>query len=420
MGKKTINLNSIINANIHRPKTNSGYTLYPKVKDYKGNMENEQATKAEQDPTYQRQSVKTFSSPTNIRRLFITGAHIRIDYYTAPIINGKSADRTTAVSISNKSGIGMSLFDVAEKIAMYSQDRARYMGEKAINKNAEEPTQYNVTGTFNMAAYPYTCSNIEEIYFDWTLLLSTEISPYFKDLLTTGQGTIATPEQIAQQFLTFNSQQIVESQLTVQMFSAFNAGGAKNLRKRFPRLREITFISNLDKLLESQNIIGNTKKYYDSNAINNGKSIKTWFELNENIIRSTPTYVIRGITDKSLPNPNKEFIVKSNMYKFDFEKLDGYVRTYKDKIEKARREALYGNANTSGKLESNTDDIIEMCDLEKRLLEIEQKYGTKIMNNVWINAYNGSSLGKTEFEKVLKQFTKPNRSRIANVINIRL
>ena len=73
MAKKTLSLSSLINNNIHKPKTKSGFTLYPKIEGYKGAMEGGEATtKAEADPGYKAQVARNYNSPTNIKRIFIT------------------------------------------------------------------------------------------------------------------------------------------------------------------------------------------------------------------------------------------------------------------------------------------------------------------------------------------------------------
>ena len=59
-----------------------------------------------------------------------------------------------------------------------------------------------------------------------------------------------------------------------------------------------------------------------------------------------------------------------------------------------------------------------MIDIEKRLLEIEEKYGQDAMYSIWQYAFNGAGLPKSEVEKILRRITKPNRSRLAKKINI--
>lgn len=410
MAKKNISLSSVINTNIHKPKTKSGFTLYPKVPGYNGASEDgDMSTKAEQDPLYKSQSAKNYNSPTNIKRLFITTKHVIVEYHTGPIIGGTSGNRWTKSDVRDTES-GLSLYEIAEKIATYESDTRKYMMEKAINKSAVAPNQYYVTGAFNIAAHPYACSNVEEIYFDWSMLLSFDVAPYFNELL---KG--ATAAQVASTFVNFKGNVVTENQMPINCFMAQSAGGSKDLRKKFPRLREITFISNLEDIISSGQALGVMNTPENERT---GEPYRTWYELNENLIRSTNTCVIRGNMTGQVSNPNKEFIVKSSIYAFDFDKLDAYVKSYANKITSLIRKQKYGETEKEV-AEADADDF-DTIEIEKRLLEIEQKYGTDTMYSVWQYAFNGAGLSKIEVEKILRRITKPNRLRLAKKININI
>lgn len=410
MAKKTISLNSTINSNMHKPKTKNGYVLYPKVEGYKGASENAAVTtKAETDATYVAQSKNTYNSPTNIKRLFITAKHITVEYHAGPIINRTSGNRwmQTATVDSNT---GLSLYEVAEKIATYEDDMHKHMMDKAINKGAVPPTQYVIDGKFNVGSHPYACSNIEEIYFDWSVLLSYETAPHFQELL---KG--AKPAEIAMKFVNFDSNVVIENPMPINLFADQSAGGSKDLRKKYPRLREITFISNLEEITTSGQAVGFMKTPEDEHT---GAAYKTWYELNEAFIRSTQTLTIRGNMTSQVPNPNDKFEVKSGIYVFDSDKLDAHVKSYVDKIKTLIRQQRYGTAEEIP-AEADAEDF-EMIDIEKRLLEIEEKYGQDTMYSVWQHAFNGAGIPKAEVEKILRRITKPNRSRLAKKVNIEI
>lgn len=410
MAKKTISLGSVINNNMHKPKTKNGFVLYPKVEGYNGTSENAEATtKAEADPTYKAQSVNNYNSPTNIKRLFITAKHITIEYHTGPVINGVSSNRWTQVA-ARDANTGLSLYEIAEKIATYEDDMHKHMMEKAINKGAVAPTQYVIDGKFNVGSHPYACSNIEEIYFDWSVLLSHETAPYFIELLKK-----ATPAEIAMKFVNFNTTFVGENPMPINLFAAQSAGGAKDLRKKYPRLREITFISNLEDLTMSGMTVGFMKTPENEST---GAAYKTWYELNEETIKSSNTCTIRGNMTNQVPNPNEKFEVKSGIYAFDLDKLSNHVKTYVDSIKNLMRQQKYGTTEYEP-AEADAEDF-EMIDIEKRLLEIEEKYGQDAMYSIWQYAYNGAGLPKSEVEKILRRITKPNRSRLAQKINIEI
>lgn len=408
MAKKTLSLSSLINNNIHKPKTKSGFTLYPKIEGYKGAMEGGEATtKAEADPGYKAQVARNYNSPTNIKRIFITAKHVTVEYHTGPIIGGTSGNRWVQ-SETRDSESGLTLYEIAEKIATYEDDTHKYVMEKAINKGATAPTQYCITGAFNIGSHPYACSNVEEIYFDWSVLLSSDVAPYFNELL---HG--ATPAQIAMKFVNFNANFVSENSMPINLFIAQSAAGSKDLRKKYPRLREITFISNLEELTSSGATVGFMKTPENEQS---GAAYKTWFELNEAVIKNSSTCTLRGNMTSQVANPNDKFILKSFMYKFDFDKLEAHIKSYTDKIQTIIRQQRYGST-TKEVAEADADDF-EMLDIEKRLLEIEQKYGAEAMCSIWQYAFNGAGLPKSEVEKILRRITKPNRSRLAKKINI--
>lgn len=408
MAKKTISLSSFINNNMHKPKTKSGYTLYTKAAGYKGTMEaSEMLTKAEADPTYQKQSQKNYNSPTNIKRVFITYKHITVEYHTGPIIGGTSGNRWVQ-SVARDATTGLTMEEVVRSIATYNNDTHKYMMEKAINSGAVAPTQYSIIGGFNIGSHPYSCSNIEEIYFDWSVLLSSDVAPYFSELL---HG--ATPSQIAEKFSNFNGNFVADSKMPVRLFEAQSAGGSKDLRKKYPRLREITFISNLEDLTSSGNTIGFMKTAENESL---GEPYKTWYEVNEAAIKNSNTCTLRGNMTMLVKNPNTEFVVKSNMYMFDFDKLEAYTKSYADKVATSLRQKRYGNI-ASEPAEADTEGF-EMLDIEKRLLEIETKYGQEAMYSIWQYAFNGAGLPKADVERILRRVTKPNRLRLARKVNI--
>lgn len=410
MAKKNISLSSMINSEIHRPRTKSGFVLYPKIKNYTGvNEGGELATKAEADPVYQNSVGRNYNSPTNIKRIFITAKRVTVEYHTGPIKAGVSGDRW-ATTLIKDSNTGLSLYEIAEKIATYDHDRHIYAVDSSINSKAVAPTQYVVSGTFNIGNHPYACSNVEEIYFDWGVLLSAEVAPYFNELL---HG--ATPADIANTFATFSSSVVTESNMPINLFAAQSAGGSKDLRKKYPRLREITFISNLDDIIISPDVKGYLTTVEDEKL---GKPYCTWYELNKELIASSNTCTIRGNMTAEVKNPLPDFVVKSNQYLFDEDKLDAYAKAYADKITSLIRQSKYGSTEEVSGETTATD--FEMSEIEKRLLEIESKYNSDVMYVVWQYAFNGAGISIKNMQRVLHRITKPNRTRLAEKLNITL
>ena len=401
MGKKIKkNLNQIIKGAMHRPLSSSGFVLYPKVEGYTGSEEGE--TQAEKDTAYIAQSKSNHNSPTNIRKVFITGDSVTVQYYTPMVIKNSSNSQNghwKTVKYSKENN----LFEIATAMLNYNKFYSQYLMEKTINNKAVEPNNYYVVGNgLGVIANPWVCSNIEEIYFDWTLLLSSEVAPYF--------GNYASSQAIMS-FITKSAKASeIKNEEIIKYFSAFTSGGIKDLRKRYPRLRTIAMISNLKDVLEHPSMIK-----VDHQFSNIEESKKTWYEANRNLIAQSNSLVLMGDLTDSVDRLNKEFIVKDNIYKFDFDKLNGEVKRFIIKIDDYKRQKEYGNTAYTEEQDTN---LLEASELENKLLEIEKEYGEKVLKNILIYAINGSDLKTKEILEVFKTLTKPNRQRIASMINL--
>ena len=400
MAKKSIAVNSQISKIMHRPTTTSGYVLYTKQKSYNGELEGGAiSSKAATDPEYVRKSENNYNSPTNIRRLFITGKGVAVQYYTGPQLAGKRGP------LWNHKTVEVDLFDVANKIMNYSSEHSKYLMQKTIDAKAVAPDQYSTSGNgIGVVSNPYVCSNIEEVYFDWTLLMSADAAPYFQGMLNT--NTYAAFLNKATSFSESKNENII------RFFEAFNSGGTKDIRKRFPRLRIVAMISNLDDIINHPSM-----KKSGLNMIDEVQSTESWYKANKELIQASNSIVWIGDLSQGLNNPNTEFVVKSQQYKFDYEILDAFVKSYISKIDNIKRQQKYGNT-----AEAKVEEALEMSDVETKLVEIEKSLvNTGIsINSVIQYAALGGGVPKAELEKIVRQFTKPNRERFAKALGINI
>ena len=64
-------------------------------------------------------------------------------------------------------------------------DLSKYKMSQITGVAATEPINYKIDGNgIGIVSNPWVCNNIEEIYFDWTMLISAEVAPYFTDWCT--------------------------------------------------------------------------------------------------------------------------------------------------------------------------------------------------------------------------------------------
>lgn len=410
MAQKKTNYNKEILFALHRPRTKTGFPLYTKVADYSGSAD-AYSTQAEQDEIYRRECQSKFNSPTNIRRVFITYKNVTVEYYAKSNVVERSSTRAYDTSIK----------DVIENIMTNNQRMMEYREEKVINRGAKEPDIYSLCGdVIGVISNPYTCNNIEEIYMDWSVLLCDEVKPYFQNLIS--DGTI-------QSFMTGTSKPgEMKNDVMLKYFTAFNSGGAKDIRTRFPRLRIIGLISNLNDVIGAEITLKSKSAFNIHTALNfntDKESVKreiefkfpTWYDVvKQSGLLERSSCIISTIQTK-LPNTN--FIVKDNQYKFDRDILKERVDAYNAQIKNCLREEQYGKGAGEQKGEENKGPKVETAgEIEAELDRIVQQKGINFAQIVLTVATTGMS--KTQLEEMFKEFTDTNRSSMAKMLGLNI
>lgn len=403
MAKVKKSLNSMIKTALHRPLSKDGYPLYATVAGYKSTGGNGD-TEASKSDIWKKQSTVSYNSPTNIRKVFITGAGVTVQYYGAPIINKNSGDRWKTTRYPGKN-----LFDIASEIIQYQDKRNKYLMSKNIDPNAVEPDEYILTGNaLGVLSNPYTCNNVEEVYFDWTILFSDDVKQYLP--------SISLPEAIMSFAMKTTGPQEIPSNEIVNFFGNCTSGGVKDLRKRYPRLRYIGFISNLQEVLDHPN-----HKVVDRGFDSIEESAKTWYEVNRDLIAASGSYVLIGKTD-NLPKVVTDFTVKNTQYKYDQDKLKILIDQYLTKVKDYNRSKTYGSNNSSSSKQeeqAEQNEVTEAGAFEQRLLEIEATYGDKVLKNCLLFSVSGSGLKKDELQSIFNSFTSKNRAKYKAMVGLK-
>lgn len=408
MATEQISLNKLYRHSLHVPETKDGFALYTKVDGYKGAMEGE--ANAEKSADYMKACQDNYNSPTNIRRVFITGSRIYVECYKSYIYKGESFRL-----IYNKK-LKSNLFEIIMKKMTYRDDLAKYNMSKAAGMKEKEPVNYRLTGNgIGIFSSPWVCSNIEEIYFDWTIMAADESGPFFQEFqnpacyeafLTHTEPSEERPSEEIQRF-----------------FETFNMGGTKDIRKRFPRLRFIAMISRLDDIANPGNNFEPTIKYLSDLSIRDvDESKKTWYEANRDMIAQSGSLVRYCDLSSDLTFPNREFTVKSNQYKFDYEVLAPFIEDYKarlDKLARKKYEQQQPDENTSTEQEEPETDF-EYTALEQKYIAVGEQYGEKAQNNALLYAVRGSGIALSDVKKMIQMFSKPNRLKAAKAIGLTL
>lgn len=366
MGTITKNLDTIIGQAIHGPKVD-GIPLYAKID---GTQEvgfnNRQGNKSDK---WIKATESTFTSPTNIRKVFITGGKVEVQLYKPAIVKGKADTQ-----------------GCWRKISLTGDNNLYKVVQDSLDINRKDRVVIKGTGLGALSS-PWVASNIEEVYFDWTILAS-EI---YKNA---GIGC----NELLQSFLQ-GKRGYVKSNIALEMFIRANGGNIKDLRARYPRLKVVGLISNLGKILEYSKDRGN------SSLKNVEDSIKTWVKMESNIelIKSSGSLVIINEINSDLDKYNTNFSLRDGIYKFDRDILSYTFSDYEKRVKEYLKEKSKGES-LQGKNEVDIEDIrTEKSSLEELLDTIEETQGLADAKSVLILTLSGVSV--KEVNEVFKQMS---------------
>lgn len=418
------NYNSLVSTLLHRPLSSEKFVLYPKVAGYSG----EDMTEAERSAKYQAESQNTYNSPTNIRAVAITGNGVTVAYHRSMVVKGETSGHGIVLkTFKGIDGINKSVFDILTQKVTYNQKLQEYNMEKQINSNAKKPERVELKGNLiGVFSSPYVCSNIEEIYFDWTAMVCEEAAPYFPEFAN--DNAIANFLNKQEQPGVFSTGRLSD------FFRAFNSGGVKELRKRFPRLKVVAMISRLDDIMtatrslthptlmfhSSENIRASAAKHY---------SAKTWIESNMDIIEANGGLCLVSTFAGVMFEANPNFVVKDNQYKFDKLVLKAAVDRYAHNVKRLlqlRSNNFEEDTTTKQEQEHGQNKAEEAPkgpevvtdEIEKILVTVAEENGDEAVKVVLLSATHGENI--TTIKNMFSSFTSTNRTRFSSLIGFKL
>lgn len=275
---KKINLDSIIQSRVHQPRVD-GVPIYARVD---GIAEMGEGKVAVKSPKWEETVRKSRNSPDNIKRVFITYKGVYVHYYR-PI-----------------TGIKSNSLKVEKELKEINLMEAR----QHIENNTG---QYHVKGTgISALVKPWVCSNIEEVYFDWSLLLSDDIHGMFGHI---------QPNQVTKEFVE-------------RLFSEICLKGINDASKRFPRLRVVGYVYNLADMYKS---------IPDKPGTDSIDDMKTPWGVND-LMKSEMQAGRAYLWIPRTAELNKDYSIKPNLYVFDNEVLQPYFENMVRRIDKAKAE----------------------------------------------------------------------------------
>lgn len=357
MGKNKvsiINLDKLLAEMVHRPRID-GFPLYARVDNQ---LESGDGLIIEnRGGKWDRASKISYNSPGNIRRIFITYKGVYIHYYT-PVVGDK-----------RKSLVQGTKFPIP-----LNEVLTNMYGSGMVT----EP-RYRVRGQALSILYkPWVCSNIEEVYFDWSILLS-------EDIANMGMGNLFLA------YTNIKSDKMVDYQPIKNIFEITCLRNISNMRERFPRLRCIGYISLLDEIYEAVE------------QIRDKSSLKVWCN-NEIIIDAikNPDIVVSIYKFDDVKDGNTKFSIKDGLYLYDRGVLKEYQRRFKEKVK--------------NQIKNDIEDDKNKSSIEIKLGQIKEKYGlsmAKIAFNVAV-----SGIDQDEVRNVINNMSTDGKNNYANWIGV--
>lgn len=393
MAYRTINY--YINKALHRPRLKDGeneFIMYVNTDNASGTMENmESLKKAQQSAIYQKRSIDNYNSPTNVRKVWITGKRVAVQYYTTVKTAKKDGKHYYVKEME------INLFDILKDQMQYNEKLNNYSMSKTAGEKVDKPDSGSIKGNpFSVFLNPYTLNNVEEIYVDYAVCLaSDEAKPYFYSLMS-----------MLPQLMTSRTQyNCIKNHELGQAFCNLTGIGSDVLKKRFPRLRVIAMVSRLDEILMHQ---GNKNVDLEFKMSDIESKKVNWIDLNEHLIQTSNSFVMR--TDIPHSGLNTEFNVKDQQYKLDALFLKGLVAEYSQKVKDYSRQKRYGTT------EKESEDIIEsqMSEEEKLICSLDEKKQA----NVLLLVLDGKTL--QEKSRFFSNISKANRERLMKMAGLKV
>lgn len=395
MASKNINYSKLVKDKLHGPCVD-GNVLYARADGVMTAELTEYEKSLIKDAKYIEACKHTYNSPTNIRKVFITGSRVIVQTYCPYIKRGQAA--TTGNWIERK--LETDMFEQVEDRLNYNLKRMEWAKNKAAGVDAGAAPSFNrITGNILSAmSAPWVCSNIEEIYFDYTAIASDDILQVIQQA---GDKDSIIPLTNRASRKCGNS--IKKSDTPRLIFEAANGLKVQDIRKRYPRLKIIGMVSNLEEVLSnpSMNKIGNSFEALSSTE-------ETWIttEPNMSLVKSIGGITMISILNSDLPVVNVNFSVREGVYKFDNEVLILKVNKLVEKAKQLAREKANGEASKAAEEEKDTSKEVSTVDNKaKEIIDLfKSSIGNDVLASNLLAAVKNRFLTQADREELINHF----------------
>lgn len=314
-----LNLNDLIGRTLH---------CHPYLRIDGGLAGNDEFTKV----TEKRNNV--YTSPRNVRKIFIKSTGIDVVYYRPIVGKGDALSETLSYSEENKKLLKMALEDFINKVQ---------------SGNSDILNRVTISGTgFSTFLKDLSVSNLEELYFDWTLLLGNEellgtfllksvnAEPFSIIGLDTETDTyyneINSVNKITKEMVCAKSISQTKSALVSSFYNYIVKNMCNNsdeLSVKFPRLKTIGFISNSNYRLKSDGAISkNDILNYNKNNLFNDTKYESLGDLRKSL-SSNGIFKFSLFVSTGVNLYTSNFRVDTATYQFDKDFLYDYFKSDK-------------------------------------------------------------------------------------------
>ena len=347
MATVKINLDTLISSYIHRPTVKEDPTKTPLYARVGTEFESPLDARTSNNKFWQAGIKRKYNSPTNVRRLFIGDKKVYIQYFKPPA----GSNRCWAeYSYSAEDRIG----DIADKIV----NRGAYVMQSQLD--GKMPDEYEVTKSgIGAISKDWVMSNIEEVYITPSVLLSNDVQRDF------GQSAIDVYNWLTQ---SQPSGIIKRNEFGQRFFEQYNKGNVKDIRARFPRLKVVAFMTNMEMILDqtgAQNMRDGLPEHIKEVGL-------TWVQSklgkNKDGVARLSNYVLSIIPFEGNSETPKEFQTRPSIYRFDNEVLDTYFNTYKQRVLELARE----NRDKALNLEKKVEEAVKQATKSEYEMELDK------------------------------------------------
>lgn len=390
MAEKKYNLDAIISKAIHRPAITARPELPPLYARTGNESETTIDANALKDPVWATKSQATYNSPTNVRRLFIGENKVYIQYYQPYISAGKSSGQYWIEFTYHGEDTIMSMIRDIETFGTRQQ-------EALVNRSKlpDKPIAVK-TGLGGISAH-WKMSNIEEIYMTPALAYSSDVQTLI------GQN--------AMQFIRLLKENVKGKMMRLNdpliIFESANGANIKNIRTRFPRLRTVAFMTNIDSVMQqsgAKNLREGLPAALEDLAV-------TWYKHAHTTGLINNCCIVYSDVPFESKGPVLDFATRPGIYKFDNEILEQYALKYKEKALELGR--IQRDGSNQGKKEEETPK--EKGEFEKILDQSLETDGQAVVSASLQLTF--SRVGtKAELDEAFKSFTAEGRIKYRQLL----